>query len=59
MPDGIVVFFPSYRYMENIICKWDEMGIMQKILEHKLIYVETKDLNSSVIALENYRKSCD
>lgn len=45
--------------MENIVCKWDDMGIMRKILEHKLIYVETKDLNSSVIALENYRKSCD
>lgn len=38
VPDGIVCFFPSYRYMENIICRWDEMGIMQKILECKLIY---------------------
>jgi DNA excision repair protein ERCC-2 len=43
--------------MENIICRWDEMGIMQKILEHKLIYIETKDLGQTVLALENYRKS--
>jgi len=59
VPDGIVCFFPSYRYMEGIICKWDEMGIMQKILENKLIYIETKDLAQTVLALENYRKSCD
>lgn len=59
VPDGIVCFFPSYRYMEGIICKWDEMGIMQKILENKLIYIETKDLAQTVMALENYRKSCD
>jgi len=32
VPDGIVVFFPSYMFMENIIMKWDEMGILQKIL---------------------------
>lgn len=59
VPDGIVWFFPSYRYMENIICRWDEMGIMQKILENKLIYIETKDLAQTVLALENYRKSWD
>lgn len=28
VPDGIVCFFPSYLYMENIITKWDEMGIL-------------------------------
>jgi DNA excision repair protein ERCC-2 len=45
--------------MENIICRWDEMGIMQKILDHKLIFIETKDLAATVMALENYRKACD
>ena len=45
VPDGIVCFFTSYRYMEHIICKWDEMGIIAKILEHKLLYIETRDLS--------------
>ena len=28
VPDGIVCFFTSYKYMEHIIVKWDEMGIL-------------------------------
>ena len=29
VPDGIVCFFVSYRYMDAIIAKWHEMGILQ------------------------------
>ena len=54
-PDGIVCFFTSYRYMEHIIIKWDEMGILQKVRENKLIYIETKDNFETVLALENYK----
>jgi DNA excision repair protein ERCC-2 len=43
VPDGIICFFPSYRYMEEVILNWNEMGIFDKILEFKLIYIETKD----------------
>jgi len=28
VPDGIVAFFPSYSYMETIIAKWHEMGLI-------------------------------
>lgn len=43
VPDGMVCFFTSYKYMEHIITKWHEMGLIQKILENKLIFIETKD----------------
>ena len=59
VPDGIVCFFTSYKYMENIIMKWDEMGIIQRILENKLLFIETKDLTQTVMSLEAYRKACD
>lgn len=55
VPDGIVCFFTSYKYMEHIIIKWDEMGILQKVRENKLIYIETKDNFETVLALENYK----
>ncbi len=29
VPDGVVCFFVSYRYMDAIIAKWHEMGILQ------------------------------
>lgn len=31
VPDGAVVFFPSYSYMEMIIAKWHDFGILQQI----------------------------
>lgn len=54
-PDGIVCFFTSYKYMEHIIIKWDEMGILQRVRENKLIYIETKDNFETILALENYK----
>ena len=29
VPDGIICFFPYYRYMEEIILNWNEMGILE------------------------------
>ena len=45
--------------MEHIIIKWDEMGILQKVRENKLIYIETKDNFETILALENYKQACD
>ena len=29
IPDGIVEFFVSYSYMDTIVSKWDQMGVLQ------------------------------
>ncbi|KAJ5204682.1 uncharacterized protein N7498_005561 [Penicillium cinerascens] len=57
-PDGIVVFFPSYLYMESIISMWQGMGILDQIWNYKLILVETPDAQESSLALETYRTAC-
>ena len=59
VPDGMVCFFTSYKYMEHVIVKWHEMGTLQKVGENKLIFIETKDNLETVLALENYKKACD
>jgi len=28
VPDGMVCFFTSYKYMEHILIKWSEMGVL-------------------------------
>lgn len=55
VPDGMVCFFTSYKYMEHVIVKWNEMGILQRVLENKLVFIETKDNEETVLALENYK----
>ena len=43
---GILVFFPSYLYLNKCQTNWSESGIFQKIRGYKKIYVDTaKDKN--------------
>lgn len=57
-PDGMVVFFPSYLYMESIISMWQTMGVLDEVWKSKLILVETPDAQETSLALETYRKAC-
>lgn len=57
-PDGLVCFFPSYLYMESIVAAWNELGMLQELLNFKLIFIETPDAAETSIALENYRQVC-
>lgn len=59
VPDNIVVFFPSYIYMEEMITLWSESSIMGEILQSKLVFIETPDFRETEMALRNYRKACD
>ena len=59
IPDGIVCFFTSYAYMEEIVCEWSKMNILQSIMEHKLIFIETKDIVETSLALDSFKKACD
>jgi DNA excision repair protein ERCC-2 len=57
-PDGMVVFFPSYLYMESIISMWQGMGILDDVWKYKLLLVETPDSQETSLALETYRTAC-
>lgn len=59
VPDNMVVFFPSYIYMEEIITLWSQSNIMSEILQNKLVFIETPDFRETTTALENYRKACE
>nr|WCZ58534.1 general transcription and DNA repair factor IIH helicase subunit [Andalucia godoyi] len=59
VPDGILCFFPSYLYMEDVISVWNDMGVMAKLSEKKLIYLETPGTAETSRALEHYRRACD
>lgn len=59
VPDGIVCFFTSYLYMENVIASWYEQGIIDNIQKRKLLFVETQDSAETSLALFNYVKACE
>lgn len=37
VPDGIVCFFVSYLYMDQIVTAWHEMGILQEVGARRLL----------------------
>ncbi|KAG7274628.1 hypothetical protein CRUP_009671 [Coryphaenoides rupestris] len=59
VPDGIVAFFTSYMYMENIVASWYEQGILESIQRNKLIFIETPDSAETSMALEKYQEACE
>lgn len=59
VPDGLVCFFTSYAYMEIVVNNWYSTGVLAQVMRHKLIMMETKDIVSTTLALNNYRKCCD
>ena len=59
IPDGVVAFFTSYSYMESILSDWDAMGILKKLTKHKLVFIETKDVVETTLALDNFRRAGD
>lgn len=58
-PDGMVVFFPSYIYMEEIVSLWSESAFITEIMKNKLVFIETPDFKETSMALENYKRACD
>ncbi|KAJ9453402.1 TFIIH basal transcription factor complex helicase repD subunit [Diplonema papillatum] len=59
VPDGVVCFFTSYRYMEEVVSSWESAGILSDLTKEKLVFVETKSISETEAALVNYRKACD
>ncbi|CAK8693117.1 unnamed protein product [Clavelina lepadiformis] len=58
VPDGIVCFFVSYVYMENIVASWYEQGILENIQRNKLLFIETQDAAETSMALDKYHEAC-
>lgn len=59
VPDGMVCFFTSYLYMENVVASWYEQGIIDNIQRYKLLFIETQDAAETSLALYNYMKACE
>ncbi|CAJ0963862.1 unnamed protein product, partial [Mesorhabditis belari] len=59
VPDGIVVFFTSYLYMQAVISLWYDQQVIDELMKHKLVFIETTDAKETSVALEKYVEACD
>ncbi len=59
IPDGLVVFFPSYGYLEQVISRWQTSrpgsgSTWSRLLAHKPVFRESKESTSVESTLEQY-----
>ena len=59
VPDGMVVFFTGYQYMSEVLLAWHASGVMKRLAQHKLIFIETQGVQETETALQHYRRACD
>ncbi len=56
VPDGMVCFFVSYDQMERLVATWVDQGVMARIRQNKLIFIETQNAAETSIALQDYMR---
>jgi len=54
LPDGILCLFPSFKYLKDI-----GLDYYDEILEKKLIFAETVDVNDTIKSVVGYKKACE
>lgn len=59
VPDGVVCFFPSYLYMKSVVAAWYDQGIIEKILDYKLIFIETQNIVVTNHAIKCYAEAVE
>lgn len=54
VPSGVVIFFPSYKYLNYVLTVWSKSGVLDKISRLKTIFQEPKDSQEVESTLLNY-----
>ena len=59
VPDGLLVFFPSYYVMSKCVGEWMSTGIYRRMERYKTIAVEPRTASEIVAVASAYRDAVD
>ncbi|KAL9000822.1 MAG: hypothetical protein Q9169_000576 [Polycauliona sp. 2 TL-2023] len=64
VPDGLVVFFPSYAYLDQVSIQWQQNtpgleNIWTKLKKLKSVFIESKGVSGIEDTLQQYSKAID
>ena len=55
VPDGLLIFFPSYAWMDTYLTHWKKTGIWDRLNHWKECFVEPKDRNTLAKTVDEFR----
>ena len=59
VPDGVIIYFSSLNLLEAYICLFNDIGLFNKILDYKLVFIEEKNSNRLASILINYKNAVE
>lgn len=64
VPDGLVIFFPSYTYVDHLVALWQKSlnksrSIWDKLCDKKTVFRESKDSTKVDEVLQQYSEAID
>lgn len=59
IPHGIVVFLPSYKFLDDVVARWRSNGIWNRLENRKRLFTEPKSTNEVEGVLRAYSAGID
>ena len=67
VPDGLIVFMPSYSRMEEWARVWEKDKYLEQVSRNKLLFIESKDVAETSLVqtsftykkIQHYKQACD
>ena len=54
VPGGLLIFFPSYRLLNEIYEQWENSNVLDAIQQHKIVYREPKKASEYQGVMDRY-----
>jgi len=58
VPHGVVLFLPSYKYENDVYRRWEETGLLSKLVNKKRLFREVKGATDTESILAEYGRAC-
>ena len=59
VPDGVLVFFPSYGVMDAMVACWESGGVMARIREKKAVFTEPRVSGEMSECIAEYQRAIE
>ena len=50
IPGGVIVFFPSYAYLNDVVLHWTKSQIIARLSKKKQLFIESRNSGTGILA---------